>query len=210
MADHDCSKTMASLLEHLEKGTELRIEVRECASCTAVLHRAQRLGALLEKTEVIDMANNDSVTSAVMSEVSRRRRSRVTWSAFAVLVASIGFGLYTATQSHLHHPLAVGFLVSLFLGGPMLLLMVSIRSVSPGKVFKRLEGRQLSGVCSGLAETLGVSPWILRIMFIVLFFVKGSGLLIYLLLDFVLPIHPADRASLLRFRVARWWKAHVA
>ena len=216
MADHDCSTTMASLLEHLEKGTELRAgveeEVRGCASCTAVLRRAQRLGALLEteNREVSDVAKHDSVTTAVISEVSRRRRNRVMWSAFAVLVASIGFGFYTATHSHLHHPIAVGILDSFFLGGPMLLLMASVRSVSPGKVFKRLEGRQLSGVCSGLAEPLNISPWIIRLIFIVLLFVKGTGLVIYLLLDLVLPIHPADRANLLRFRLARWWKAHVA
>jgi phage shock protein PspC (stress-responsive transcriptional regulator) len=215
MSDHDCKKSMAALLDHLENGAELQAgaeaELRHCTACSEVLRRAHRLGGLLEmpETEMREPGDHDHVAAAVVSEVSRRRRSRLFWSAFAIVVASVGYGLFTATHATLHHPTAVGLLLSLIFAGPMLLLMVSIRSASGGKVFKRLEGRQVSGVCRGLSEALMVPAWILRTAFVGFVYMNGAGLLIYLLLDFVLPIHPADRAKLLRFRFARWWEAHT-
>jgi len=101
-------------------------------------------------------------------------------------------------------------IISLFFGGPVLLLITSIRSMSPGKIYKRLQGRQISGVCQGLSEAWNAPVWVIRMVFVALTFGKGIGLLLYLVLDVVLPIHPADRAGLLRFRIARWWRARFA
>jgi phage shock protein PspC (stress-responsive transcriptional regulator) len=142
--------------------------------------------------------------------VTRRHRRRLYWSAFAVLVASVVLGMFIATRGQLHHPVAVGVIVAVFFGGPVLLVIASIRSMSPGKIYKRLEGRQISGVCRGLAEAWGAPVWVIRMAFVALLFGKGIGLLLYLALDVVLPIHPADRAGLLRFRIARWWRARFA
>jgi phage shock protein PspC (stress-responsive transcriptional regulator) len=142
--------------------------------------------------------------------VTRRHRRRLYWSAFAVLVASVVLGMFVATRGQLHHPVAVGMIVAVFFGGPVLLVIASIRSMSPGKIYKRLEGRQISGVCRGLAEAWSAPVWVIRMAFVALLFGKGIGLLLYLALDVVLPIHPADRAGLLRFRIARWWRARFA
>jgi len=212
MPDHTCSTTMSALLDHLENGTPLapgvEDELRTCNSCSDLVRRAQRLGSLLDNAEPIVEAQID--TQAVESEVTRRHRRRLYWSAFAVLVASIALGVIVATRGELRHPVAVGVMIALFFGGPVLLLITSIRSLSPGKIYKRLQGRQLSGVCQGLAEAWNAPVWVIRMAFVALTFGKGIGLLLYLVLDVVLPIHPADRAALLRFRIARWWRARFA
>lgn len=55
-----------------------------------------------------------------------------------------------------------------------------------GKQHKRLyrnpEGSIIGGVCSGLAEYFSVDPIVIRLIFVVLLFLKGFGLLLYLVL----------------------------
>lgn len=43
------------------------------------------------------------------------------------------------------------------------------------------------GVCDGLSKTLGLEPWILRVIFFLAFYLFGSGLAIYLILAISLP-----------------------
>jgi len=40
----------------------------------------------------------------------------------------------------------------------------------------------------------------------VLIWFKGLGLLAYIICALAMPVHPADRHYLLRFRIARWWR----
>ena len=47
--------------------------------------------------------------------------------------------------------------------------------------------RWIGGVCGGLAVNLGVDSWILRLVFAVLFFVGGTGVLLYILLWIFMP-----------------------
>ena len=212
MPDHTCSTTMSALLDHLENGTPLAAgvedELRACKSCSDLVRRAQRLGSLLDANAPVADTRID--TLAVESEVTRRHRRRLYWIAFAVLTASVALGVFVATRPQLHHPVAVGVMIALFFGGPVLLLLANIRSMSPSKIYKRLQGRQISGVCQGLAEAWSAPVWVIRMAFVALTLGKGIGLLLYLVLDVVLPIHPADRAGLLRFRIARWWRARFA
>lgn len=50
--------------------------------------------------------------------------------------------------------------------------------------------RWLGGVCGGLAQSLGVASWALRMGFILLLLCAGTGVLLYLLLWVFLPIGP--------------------
>ena len=78
--------------------------------------------------------------------------------------------------------------------------------------FKRLKtGRELSGVFAGIAQELGWNVWWLRAAFIV-FAVsfKLPAVLIYLLLDASMQVHPDDRANMWRFRMARWMRLRRA
>ena len=49
------------------------------------------------------------------------------------------------------------------------------------KLYKSEDNKVLCGVCGGLGEFLGIDPTIIRLIWVVLAFAAGSGLLIYLL-----------------------------
>ncbi len=51
----------------------------------------------------------------------------------------------------------------------------------------------IGGVCSGLGKYLGVDPVIMRILFILLTFLGGGGVLIYLILWIVIPEYPVQQ-----------------
>lgn len=41
-------------------------------------------------------------------------------------------------------------------------------------------------------------------------FVNGIGIWLYILLDLAMPVHPADRQYLLRFKLRRMWQRRFA
>jgi phage shock protein PspC (stress-responsive transcriptional regulator) len=47
--------------------------------------------------------------------------------------------------------------------------------------------RWIGGVCGGLSATLGLESWIIRLLMTLLFFVGGTGLLIYVLMWIFIP-----------------------
>ena len=55
------------------------------------------------------------------------------------------------------------------------------------KKLTRSADRKLAGVCGGLAEYLGLEPTIVRIIWILCFFLGGFGLLAYLIMWLVMP-----------------------
>ena len=56
----------------------------------------------------------------------------------------------------------------------------------------QLSGRdkKIGGVCGGVAEYLGVDATIVRIVFLVLCFAGGFGVLLYLIMWIVVPKNP--------------------
>ena len=55
------------------------------------------------------------------------------------------------------------------------------------QTFRRGTDRILGGVCSGLAEGLRIDPLWVRLGFVLLAFLQGVGLLIYIVLWLVMP-----------------------
>jgi phage shock protein PspC (stress-responsive transcriptional regulator) len=55
------------------------------------------------------------------------------------------------------------------------------RSTSDSKVF---------GVCGGLGDYLGIDPTLIRIFFVILTFIKGIGMFLYLFLAVIVPRAP--------------------
>jgi phage shock protein PspC (stress-responsive transcriptional regulator) len=50
------------------------------------------------------------------------------------------------------------------------------------------EGRLLAGVCAGLGRRFGLSPWVSRILFVViLMLIPGSQLIVYPILWLLMP-----------------------
>ncbi|WP_426661251.1 PspC domain-containing protein [Rhodanobacter aciditrophus] len=52
------------------------------------------------------------------------------------------------------------------------------------------QNRTLAGVCGGIAEYLGWDPTLVRVAWIILTLLGGSGILIYLILWLVMPESP--------------------
>jgi phage shock protein C len=49
----------------------------------------------------------------------------------------------------------------------------------------------IGGVCAGLADYLGMDPTVIRLIFLLLFFMAGNGLLIYLIMWLIVPEEPS-------------------
>ena len=56
------------------------------------------------------------------------------------------------------------------------------------KLYRHPNEKVLGGVCGGIAAYLNTDPVLLRILFVVLFFGFGSGLLLYLVMWIVVPL----------------------
>ncbi|WP_322794267.1 PspC domain-containing protein [Bellilinea sp.] len=58
------------------------------------------------------------------------------------------------------------------------------------RLFRSRQERMLGGVCGGLAEYLGLDPTVVRLVFLLLFFLGGQGLLVYLIMWLIVPEEP--------------------
>lgn len=54
----------------------------------------------------------------------------------------------------------------------------------------------IGGVCGGLGRYLGLDVTIVRLAFLMLFFLAGHGLLVYLFLWILMPMEPASVAAM--------------
>ena len=55
------------------------------------------------------------------------------------------------------------------------------------RLYKIENGRMLCGVCGGIAEYFNVDPSLVRIGWVILFFMGGAGLLSYIVAAIILP-----------------------
>jgi phage shock protein C len=58
------------------------------------------------------------------------------------------------------------------------------------RLYRSRQERMLGGVCGGLADYLGLDPTVVRLIFLLLFFHGGQGLLIYLIMWLIVPEEP--------------------
>jgi phage shock protein C len=58
------------------------------------------------------------------------------------------------------------------------------------RLYRSRDDRVLAGVCGGLGEYFTIDPVIIRIVWIVLTFAGGAGLLLYLLAWLLIPRQP--------------------
>ena len=76
--------------------------------------------------------------------------------------------------------LAIGYFVWQYLAGDK-------KGTVNGRIHKSTGDRKLAGVCGGIAEWLGVDPMIIRIVWVLMSFSWGSGVLAYLVCALILP-----------------------
>jgi phage shock protein C len=58
------------------------------------------------------------------------------------------------------------------------------------KLYRSRSDRKLAGVCGGLAQFFGLDPTLIRVLFVVLAVLGGSGILIYLAVWIMVPNQP--------------------
>ncbi len=58
------------------------------------------------------------------------------------------------------------------------------------KLYRSRSNRQVAGVCGGLAEYFNLDPTLMRVLFVVLAVLGGSGLVLYLALWIIVPNAP--------------------
>ncbi|HEV2681054.1 MAG TPA: PspC domain-containing protein [Rhodanobacter sp.] len=58
------------------------------------------------------------------------------------------------------------------------------------RLYRSRNDRKLAGVCGGIAEYYGWDPTMVRVAWIVLTLLGGSGILIYLIMWLVMPESP--------------------
>ncbi len=58
------------------------------------------------------------------------------------------------------------------------------------KLYRKPNDQMIAGVCSGLAEYLGLDTTVMRLIFVLLFFLGGNGILIYIILWILMPVQP--------------------
>lgn len=61
------------------------------------------------------------------------------------------------------------------------------------KMYRSGKNKVIAGVCGGIGEYLDVDPTIIRLFWILAFFVGGAGFLAYILAWLVIPKNPRHR-----------------
>ena len=55
------------------------------------------------------------------------------------------------------------------------------------KKLSRSNNKMIGGVCAGIADYLGLDPTIVRIVWVLMLFFAGFGILLYLILWLIMP-----------------------
>ena len=55
------------------------------------------------------------------------------------------------------------------------------------KKLSRSNNKMIGGVCAGIADHLGLDPTIVRIVWVLMLFFAGFGILLYLILWIIMP-----------------------
>jgi phage shock protein C len=53
----------------------------------------------------------------------------------------------------------------------------------------------IAGVCGGLGKYLAIDPTLIRLLFVLITLLGGSGVLVYLIMMIVIPEQPAETPS---------------
>lgn len=209
MRTEDCYRAFDGLGQHQIRGVPLSLwwydHTRSCNWCLRdLMESSAPADDVVEPVPEIPSFIRD-IQADIKTSYRRRR-----WWKIAAVAGILGLTVriwYAAATTNQQWGATLLFLFGAM--GPLLFAFVNAkwRSAPGRRVYKRLRGRMVSGVCRGLSQAYGINVWLLRLLMLAwLVYHHRSALLIYLALDFALPVHPEDRMLLLRFRISRWWK----
>ena len=58
---------------------------------------------------------------------------------------------------------------------------------NPKRLLRPVNGKMIAGVCAGIANYFDIDPTIVRIIYVLMFFMLGTGILVYLILWLAIP-----------------------
>lgn len=216
----NCQDAITDLMRSLDGqdaiGEEARAHLRECIRCRALLK------ALSEERSAID-GPIETIAVAAEAAVFRERQKLIVRRVLGVALAVAAFfilifiipGRRTLGLSiaEIVGVTVAGVFIAIIVGAPILLLFSFVshaqNSTGSRRFYRRLgPGLWLEGTCLGIAQTMGWSVTSVRLVFAIftLPWFHGAGLLAYLVCTLAMPVHPADRHFMLRFRIARAWR----
>lgn len=216
-----CREAMAAVVGVVERGgaipDEQREHLRHCARCRELLQSANQFESAVQHQPAADPVIDEQRLSDEVRGVRRRdafRRVSVAVALAMAIPAVTAAGLGLLGDFAWQEVASIAFIMTAIVAVPLLLfflMLAVLRDRNGNRICKRLKpGRQVSGVCLGLSEATGISLVLFRLAFVVLAFVNGIGIWLYILLDLAMPVHPDDRQYLLRFRLRRAWQRRFA
>ncbi|MBA3660967.1 MAG: PspC domain-containing protein [Gammaproteobacteria bacterium] len=60
------------------------------------------------------------------------------------------------------------------------------------RLYRSRQDRMIAGICGGIAAYFHTDPTWIRLLFVLLFFLGGSALLVYIVMWIVVPIEPEN------------------
>ena len=63
------------------------------------------------------------------------------------------------------------------------------------RLYRSPTEHRIAGICGGLAEYFNVDPVLVRVIFVILFFLSGIGLLVYIILWLVVPVREKEEGT---------------
>lgn len=216
-----CKEAMGAVVDVVQTGGTIPDEQREhlktCARCRELLESANQFDAAIHEEHVPEPAVDDSrLAGAVRGVQLREMFRRAGLAALTALIILGGIAWLIGAEERIELWTIMGVLVfaALLSTLPVVgfyVLLAALRDRTGNRICKRLKpGRALSGVCLGLSEATGISVNVYRLAFVALAFIKGAGILLYIVLDLAMPVHPDDRQYLLRFKLRRMMQRRFA
>lgn len=214
MSTHDCDTFQDRLTTALLDGSSLPAETiaigRRCPTCAAVLRDVVRA---TEPDEALEPPPQVAARAIARGQRWARRAwaiaKVVNGTLSVVLVALWLFVVELAFKLRVPSPgdaprATVVISTVVVLG--YLALHGRMRAGERDVLYARWPGRQLQGLCVGIAEYFRVPIWLVRTVFVGLFLAGLGGGTIYFLLSFLVSFHPDDRRYQRWFRIQRWWR----
>ncbi|HBI72275.1 MAG TPA: PspC domain-containing protein [Lachnospiraceae bacterium] len=57
------------------------------------------------------------------------------------------------------------------------------------KLYRSSKNKMLCGVCGGIAEYINLDPTIVRLLWVVICFAGGLGVVLYIIAAIIMPVH---------------------
>ena len=80
----------------------------------------------------------------------------------------------------------------LFVLAVVMHLLITNNNTMANRLYRSQSDKKIAGVCGGIAEYFNIDPTIVRLLWLILVFCFGGGLVAYLLAVIVIPYRPVQ------------------